>query len=276
MFACTGALATVTAFSSSAAQGLPVPSWATFGSFAHRRLAELVLLLCVLALVVVWRAAGSSLQRRLCLGVTLGVVALAGLGITASINGPSPLLSVVQSSLLHFVLAVMALLVLIAGPWMSGPPALVEDEFRPSLRSIAWAPAGLIAVQIILGSAYRHGLTGVIPHLIGAFVVAGFLALAGLLVATAFPQHKPLRQPAIVLVWMMLAQVVLGVVALTYRAQSAVSTQSWSPNLVLFTIGHILLGSLALAACIWLAMAIRKHVADATAAPVASMKEERA
>ncbi len=198
---------------------------------------------------------------------------LAGLGVSASVVGPSSGLSVVQSSLLHFVFAAMAVLGFVARRHVDEPSEWVEDEFRPSLRLMAWVPAVLIAGQIVLGSAYRHGLTGVIPHLIGAFVVAGFLALAGLLVVTTYPKHRPLRQPAFALVWMMLAQVILGVVALSYRAQAGNPGAAGNPHLVLFTISHIVLGSVTLAACVWLAMTIRKHVADAAGAPAASMNE---
>ncbi len=276
LFLCTLALMTVTAFSSSSSHGLDVPAWAQFSQFAHRRLAEFVSLLALVTLFFAYRQKGNPLHRMLSTAIAVGVFALAGLGIAASRLGSTPPLGMLQSSLLHFVFAAMVVLLLSARVSMLDTPTLVEDEFRPSLRTMAWVPAILIAAQIILGSAYRHGLTGVIPHLIGAFAVAGLLALVGLLVATTYPKHRPLRQSALALVWMMLAQVVLGVVALSYRANSGGTDGVWDPNFVMFTVGHILLGSFTLASCVWLAMTIREHVVGAAAAPVASFKRETA
>lgn len=269
-------LMVVAAFTSSASQGLGIPEWAVFGHSTHRRLAEFVSLLSLVTLLVCYRGGGYPLQQKLSAGIVFGVFSLAGLGMAAAIFGPSDALGVVQASLLHLVFAAMVVLFLVSrSTWTEGP-IFVEDEFRPSLRTMAWMPALLIGVQIVLGSAYRHGLVGVIPHLVGAFVVAGLLALVGLLVATAYPKHRPLRHAALVLVSMMLAQVMLGVMALSYRAHATGGSGSWDPNFVLFTVGHVLLGSLTLASCVWLAMEIRKHVVDAVAAPAASLNRETA
>ncbi|MCW5964815.1 MAG: hypothetical protein KIT83_12320 [Bryobacterales bacterium] len=269
-------LMVVTAFSSSASQGLGIPEWANFGHFAHRRLAEFVSLLAVGTLLVTYRGGGHSLHQKLSAGIVVGVFLLAGLGMGAAKFGTSAALGVMQASLLHFVFAAMVVLVLVTKPAWTESPTFVEDEFRPSLRLMAWMPALLIGVQIVLGSAYRHGLVGVIPHFLGAFVVAGLLALVGLLVATAYPKHPPLRQAALGVVWMMLAQIMLGVMALSYRAQATGGGAVWDKNFVLFTVGHVLLGSFTLASCVWLAVVIRKHVVDAVAAPTASLDGETA
>lgn len=271
----TLAMMTLSSFMVSGSTGLALPAWVIVGQREHRLLAGFVSLLALSTLYFARRADGNGWVFRLSLGVVLMVVMQAGLGMSMASLGSLPWLAVVQATLMHFVLVSVVVMALLDSRFWKQKSEFVEDEFRPSLRSMAWLPVWLIVLQVVLGSAYRHGLVGVIPHLLGAMLVAGLLALVGLLVATAYPKHWTLRTSALAVVWLMLAQVVLGVVALSYRA-GITGAITWNANFVLFTVAHVLLGSVTLAACVWLALSIRKHVADAEGAPDASIQGRRA
>lgn len=260
----------------SARTGLPLPEWVGIGQTKHRILAGLVLLFAVALVVLAKRQRSESRVFSLAAAILAVVVLQAVLGMAAASMGqPLAWLGVVQATLMHAAVAGVAAVALCASPSWKQAPVLVENEFRPSLRVMAWWPAVLIAVQIVLGSAYRHGLVGVMPHLVGAMLAAGLLAMAGILVATAYPEHRPLKTAAMHLVWLMAAQVLFGVTALTFRAGFA-GAGDWSPNLVLVTVAHIVLGSLTLAACVMLALTIGRHVTDAAVAHAASPDEANA
>lgn len=219
------ALMALSAVAVSASTGLGVPGWWFAGQLEHRALAGLVAVLSLATLWTLWtgQAKGASEAKglRMLAVVIVALVAVqAGLGISMARLGHLPWLGMVQASVMHGVFALIATLAVLSSKAWQQPAQIVEDEFRPSLRQIAWMPLLLIGFQVVLGSAYRHGLTGALPHLVGALLVAGLLALVGLLVATTYPKHQPLKTVALSVVWLMLGQVVLGVVALSYRAGS--------------------------------------------------------
>jgi len=275
LFVGTLALMTISGFLVSASTGLVVPPWAAaFGQFEHRLVAGVVLALALASLVLAVRLQDNPAPRRLSASVVMAMLAQAGLGMAMASLGPSAWLGIAQAMLMHLMFTLVTVLLLISGPAGKREVMRVADEFRPSLRGMAWLPAMLIAAQIVLGSAYRHGLVGVLPHLVGALLVAGLLALVGLLVATTYPHHRPLKHSAMALVWLMLVQVVMGVVALGYRAIARSGSATWDANFVVVTVGHVLVGSFTLAACVWLALTIRKHVGDVTVAPGASLTQE--
>src|SRR5207253_8520083 len=59
----------------------------------------------------------------------------------------------------------------------------------PSLRFLSSATAFLVAVQVGYGAGFRHSAVGVIPHLLGALVVALFIMIVGAFATNQFPKH---------------------------------------------------------------------------------------
>ncbi len=259
-------LLTLSSLQVSASTGLPVPDWARVGPMAHRAFAGAILLLAVALVVLAKRRKDVLGVFPLAVTALVVVLAQAGFGMLMASRGQMAWIGAVQAVLMHGVVTVLAVATLWASPAWRKPPVLVENEFRPSLLTMAWWPTVAVAVQVVLGSAYRHGLVGVMPHLAGAMLVAGLLAMAGLMVATAYPDHRVLKASAIRLVWLMAAQVLFGLAALAVR----MGGEGWGQNLVLVTTAHIVLGSLTLAACVVLALVIQRHVTDAAVALAAS------
>lgn len=252
----------VSGFMVSASTGLPVPAWAEGGQILHRVLAGAVAVFSLLALAACWRAKRWAWLTRLSIPVVLIVFAQAGIGMSLARKGVMPSVSVMQAMLTHALLTLAAILFFVSSRSFSQEVEQVEDELQPSLRSIAWWPAVFVVAQILLGSAYRHGIMGVIPHLSLAFLTAGALAFLAILVATTYPTHRPLKKVAFTVVWFTLAQIVLGLIALFYRVQVASPDAANAPASwwVLFTVSHVVLGSFTLAATVWMAVEIRKYV----------------
>jgi len=265
-------LLAVSALQVSVNTGLPSPDWAEVNPVIHRGLAGIILVLSVALVALAKQQKDVAGMTPLAVAILAIVLAQAALGMLMVSLGTNAFVGVVQAVLGHGLVTAVAVASLWANPVWQEPPVLVENEFRPSLVAMAWWPALLVAAQVVLGSAYRHGLIGVIPHLAGAMLVAGLLAVAGLLVATAYPGHRILKAAAVRIVWLMAAQVIFGLVALAFRA----GAEGWNQNLVLFTVAHVVLGSVTLAACVVLALVIQKHVTDAAVAHASSTNNRSA
>ena len=69
--------------------------------------------------------------------------------------------------------------------------------------------AVLLLGQAALGAAFRHGIIDVIPHVLGALVVAIFVAALAMSVLYR-PEHEPLRPAGVTLLIITAAQVFIG------------------------------------------------------------------
>ncbi len=252
----------VSGFTVSAETGLPVPGWAVAGPAAHRALAGVVSILAIALFVSCPRAKCSPWLTRGSLAALAVILAQAAIGMSLARLGAMPWVSVTQAMLVHGLVTLGFLLYFASSREFAVEAKTVEDELQPPLRSVAWLPAILVVAQILLGSAYRHGIMGVIPHLSLAFLTAGALAFLAILVATTYPGHRALKRVAFTVVWFTVAQIALGLIALFYRLQSTSAGAADGPASwwVVFTAGHVLLGSVTLAATAWMAVAIRKYV----------------
>lgn len=258
----TVSLLVVSGFMVSESTGLPVPSWAQGGHALHRGVAGLVAVSVLGLTALAWRSAMDIRLKRLAATLTGLVFVQAALGMLLAKFGPLVEVSLLQAMLMHFLFAGAAVLYFSTRKPEETAVERVADELSPSLRSIAWWPAILVVAQIALGSAYRHGLLGVMPHLLGAFVIAAALAFLGVLVASTYPGHKALKRPAFAVVWLVALQIVLGLIALFYRMQVVESAvgELPSPWWALLTVSHIVVGSITFAATVWMAVQIRKFV----------------
>jgi heme A synthase len=153
----------------------------------------------------------------------------------------------------------VAIAVVTSAGWNEAPK-LVEDP-PPRLRLFAIATVPLILLQIVLGAAYRHKLTGLLPHLGGAMIVT--LAILGLamLILQRHPEHRKLCAAAKWLIGLLVAQVLLGFTALI------VPQLGLSPIAeIAATALHVVVGSLTLAANVVLAMQLQRSVRHGAAA----------
>jgi heme A synthase len=163
--------------------------------------------------------------------------------------------------LLHATLAPLAFSILLAIALLSSSrwndmPELVHDPVSPLLRRLAIAGPPLVLLQILLGAAYRHKLTGVIPHLIGAMIVSTAILVAATQVMQHHPLHRGLRSAAMWLISILLVQVILGVTTFAMQLLDVEDPIA----VILVSSSHVVVGSLTLAASLVLAMQIQRNV----------------
>jgi hypothetical protein len=168
---------------------------------------------------------------------------------------------------LHAILAALlftsiaAVVLFTSSSWQRDPDQ-VQDYGRPSLRSLSTAAVLLIVMQVGFGAGLRHSAVGVMPHLLGALVVALFIMIVGVFVTTQFPKHAALRRMAVAFMVITGIQVLLGMGAFFMRMMNT----SGSTVFLAISVAHVTTGSLTLATGVMLALEIRRSVLPRAAA----------
>src|SRR5262249_22748671 len=126
------------------------------------------------------------------------------------------------------------------------------DKGWPPLRSLGRNTVVLVVLQVALGVGFRYDAMGVMPHILGALVVAVFI-LALVVCVTLLPEHPTLRPAAITLAVITFAQIFLGLTVVS------LGTTSQLPVAALGA-AHVTLGALTLAATAVVALEIRRNI----------------
>jgi hypothetical protein len=188
---------------------------------------------------------------------TLAVLVVdAGLGALQQHGSSGPLAGTLHAWLAALLFAAVAAIALFTSSSWQREAELVRDYGWPSLRFLSSTAAFLVAVQVGFGAGFRHSAVGVMPHLLGALVVAIFIIIVGAFVTTQFPKHASLRPMAVAFMTITGIQVFLGMGAFLMRMMNTAG------SLVFLTISvaHVATGSLTLAAGVMLAIEIRRGV----------------
>jgi heme A synthase len=124
-----------------------------------------------------------------------------------------------------------------------------------------WAAPTLICtvalfVQTILGAGVRYGVIAPAAHIVGAALATILAMWAGLSILMRHMDNPKLRRAAMLLLSMTFSQVFLGIASLMARVAYADAPQPM-PVMVLFTVAHVAVGSLAVGASVALAMLAR-------------------
>lgn len=136
--------------------------------------------------------------------------------------------------------------------WLSARGTLPARD--PASAPVPVAAAVALFAQTILGAAVRHGVVGLAPHVAGAVVATGLVMWAALPVLVHDMDKMALRRPALLLLSVTFSQVFLGMAAWMARVANLDAPQPM-PMMVLFTVAHVAVGSLAFGAALALAAA---------------------
>jgi cytochrome c oxidase assembly protein subunit 15 len=252
--------------------GLSVPDWPTsFGRLpvtsayfsvplvggvlwehGHRMLAQLIGLLTIILVIWTWRTEARSWVRKLALGA-LGLVVLQGLfgGATVLLGLPA-WVSTVHAALGQSFFCTAVALALFTGRNWSQPVAAV-DAPAGGMSGHAWGAVGIVFVQLILGSLFRHHGLPVLPHVIMAFIVALTLLFTIYRVFARYRESVRLTFAAGLLLCLLLVQLGLGI--LSYMTRLVwVAGEGSQTLMVVSTVAHVAVGALLLATCVALAM----------------------
>jgi cytochrome c oxidase assembly protein subunit 15 len=256
--------------------GLSVPDWPTsFGSFGmprmvggvlyehgHRMFAATVGLLTVIMAVWIWLKeprrwmkwlAGAAVMAVIAQGVLGGITVLFYLPLFVS-TGHAALGQT-------FFCILVTLAVTTQKDWRWDGPRIDEAPVFPSLRQLAVAVTGSIFAQLILGALYRHNGISLMPHAVGAIVVAVLALWIAVRILSRFMTEDRLSRAAKALIALVAGQIFLGVVAFILRMQFSDAPQPMPP-LVRVATAHVAVGALVLAQSVVLALHVFRRVAS--------------
>jgi hypothetical protein len=191
-------------------------------------------------------------------GKPLGTMAI-GIALMQGWLGPrasGPLFGTLHAILGAILFASLSAIVLVTSRSWQRDPELVQDYGWPSNRFMTSATAFLVLVQVGFGAGFRHSAVGVVPHLLGAMVVALFIMIAGAFVSNQFPKHPTLRPMAVALMTITGIQVFLGMTAFIMRLMETAAPSAY----LAISVAHVGTGSLTLAASAMLAIEVRRCV----------------
>lgn len=189
------------------------------------------------------------------IGLAAGVVdgILGAKGITQALPALSGILHALLAQV--FFGAIIAIAVMTSESWKRGPE-LVEDTWRPSMRSLAVAVPAILLVQITLGAAYRYRALGVIWHILNAMLVLLLILCVAVFLIRQLPQHPTLKPAAVALAIITSVQVMLGFTTF----MMLILFPETSLAVVITSVLHVTTGALTLGAGVALAILIRFNV----------------
>lgn len=216
-------------------------------------------------LAAVWAVGVRKLRPE---AFTLALATLA----TIVLSGWTGMIDTAAGKVAHAAFSHLAFALAAAGAAMTSESweakLAVADGGFPTLRSLAWITPTTVIFQVVLGAAYRHKMTGLIPHVSWAFVAAMFVIMTAAFTMTQCGKHPTLKRLSVALISITGVQLLLGVVALFGRMSESVATGSaW---MVLSTTSHVLTGAIVLALTMALSAQTLRHVEPAEATGLAA------
>ena len=252
--------------------GLSVPDWPlSYGKLmppmeggilyehGHRMVATTVGMFTIVAMVWILRT-----ERRRWLR-WLGVVALLAVIAQGVLGGLTVLMllpwwiSTSHACLAQlFFSTTVAMALFTSKWWVAGAEQMEEDACHP-LRGLSLLAPVCVLGQLALGAAARHKAIGSIFHISFSPVVTGVILWVSLRILLHYARHRELRLGALVLLGITFCQVFLGIAAYMTRIAYADAVQPM-PLMVTFTVIHVAVGALTMAASVALAILVRRNV----------------
>lgn len=224
----------------------------------HRMIAGVVGLLTLGLAILFWRREPRRPVRYLAVAAFGLIVVQAVLGgITVLFYLPAWVSTAHAAVAQLFFCTVVSLVLLTDRWWVSEATPLEPDDAARTLRWLSWTTAGALFIQLVLGAAFRHQAFGLLPHLVGAFVVT---ALTGATVGVTwarFRSVRPLWVAAGRLMRLLAVQLVLGGLAY-WAVELRRQAPQPLPLPVALTVAHVVTGALTLAAALWLALCVER------------------
>lgn len=262
----TGGLLTAGALVTSNDAGLSIPDWPlAYGSmvppfvggiryeFTHRVIAGIVASLTVVLAVWLYKVESRAWVRIFGYLALCTVIAQAVLGGMTVIFRQPWAVSTAHASVAQIFFCSLISLSLFTSRWWQEEITAIPDTGSPHLRSLAVWTAGVTFFQLVLGAAYRHGGSGIGPHLVGAAVVTGMVFWTAGALRNRFPSSAPFKVCRILLHSLIGMQLILGGAAWWSRLVTKDAPQPM-PVMVYLTVAHVVFGALTLAGTVVVAI----------------------
>lgn len=275
--ACTLLLVVAGAMVTSKDAGLSVPDWPLsygrlmppmegniFYEHGHRMIATAVGMLSIVMAVWLWRSPAPRWLKMTGWAAVGGVVAQGVLGGITVLWMLPPAISSAHACLAElFFSTTVAIALFTSRSWQSGA-AIVEDRGLLPLRVVALFLPAFVLFQVALGATARHKAIGSIYHIANSALVTAAVLYVTLRILLHYARHDALRQSAIGMLVVTLAQVFLGIAAYMSRIATVDAVQPM-PVMVTFTVMHVAVGALTMAASVVLAIEVCRNVRRAAA-----------
>lgn len=251
--------------------GLSVPDWPlSYGKLmppmeggilyehGHRMVATTVGLLTIVSMIWLFRSEHRRWLRW------LGAIALAAVIMQGVLGGLTVLLllpwwiSTAHACLAQLFFATTVAIALFTSSWWLRGPAVVEELPKYPIRDLSLAAPLCVLAQLALGAAARHKAIGSIYHIAAAPIVTGVILWISLRILLHYAENRELRLASISLLAITFCQVFLGIAAFMSRIATADAVQPM-PLMVTFTVLHVAVGALTMAASVTLAILVRRN-----------------
>ena len=256
---CTFLLLVAGALVTSNDAGLSIPDWPlAYGSlhppmvggiryeFSHRVMAMFVGLLTIGLAAGLSRAEKRKWMRWLGWCALGGVIAQGILGgLTVRMYQPPPV-SAAHATLAQLFFSTVVAIAVFTSPWWFESFEEADDPGSPRVRTLVIWTLAAVFLQLILGAAFRHKGFGIIPHLIGAAIVAVLMFLTAGALKRRFRNVPALRRCSVYLNVLIGMQLLLGAGAYWSRLATARAPQP-EGVMVILTVVHTVTGALVLA-----------------------------
>ena len=93
------------------------------------------------------------------------------------------------------------------------PPQTEPDERHPTLLTLTFLSIFILYVQLFLGAMFRHHGMSWWPHVLDAPLVAIVLTWTAMRALTQYAKVQAIRRPAMLVIWLLIAQLCLGFLA---------------------------------------------------------------
>jgi len=142
--------------------------------------------------------------------------------------------------------------------WLAGSRQITEEPEAP-IRGLAIVVPLCVLGQLALGAAARHKALGTIWHIGGSSIVTGVVLWFVVRILLHYPDHPALRKSAVALLGITFVQVFLGIAAYMSRIATVDAPQPM-PIMILFTVLHVAVGALTMAASVIAAIEVYRNV----------------
>jgi cytochrome c oxidase assembly protein subunit 15 len=274
---CTLLLVVAGAMVTSRDAGLSVPDWplsygklmpkmegGIFYEHGHRMIATTVGLFTIVSLIWIFRVDRRRWMHTLAIAALLAVIVQGVLGGMTVIMLLPWWISAPHATLAElFFSTTVAMALFTSRRWLAGPSVIPEDAENP-IRGLSLAAPVCVLIQLFLGAMARHKAIGSIYHICGAPFVTGVVLWVSMRILLHYARNPELRTAAVVLITITLTQVFLGVGAFMTRIAYADAPQPM-PLMVTFTVLHVAVGALTLAAGVVMAILVRRNLGERVA-----------
>lgn len=216
---------------------------------SHRLIAAALGFFIIILSYVLWRKEERPWMRWLGI-VALGVVifqgALGGLTVLKLLHYWLPVMHACTAEIMFAILVSVAFF---TSRWYMQDLPQVPDQGSPSIHFIVTLNSLVIFLQVLAGAGFRHKYISLKPHVIGAPIVLAMVIWTAAVLKRRFPDVPAMARVRTVLHSLVGLQILLGLVALWARINSADDPQPLFP-VVSTTVIHTVVGAILFATSI--------------------------